>query len=361
MSKPKNQEVGVPNSQILLDIFFRDYDGGVLTDPSPDPTYLIKNPQGVIVKNTTVGVRESTGKWIASYDIPSDAEISDMWSIEWTAFISGSQVPDSWEYFRVTSPASPGFGNDIIISDFWLNQIKKVLAYPSADNLLLNDDEIKTFCVFSAMRDYFVRFPIKTTVQVDVTQNITIDFPDDDTFGVLDLRVVGKSGTLAESSGNSFWGILQYQAFNGTSNSGVGKGSMYGIEGYNPSGLAQTHLMKRQEYASLQNSLNTIDYRIDIPNRNIVVYSSAQSKVLVAWAKQSNDFSKVTFEQQQNVVKLAQANLMRHLADTASIVSDNALDIDINTDELKTKADELEEKVIEIWNEYPHPFVLPMS
>jgi len=236
----------------------------------------------------------------------------------------------------------------IIIDNKWLNLIRKVLAYPDVDNLLLSDDEIKDLCVFPALQKYFTKFPIKEQVEYAISSEMKIDFPDEYTFGVTDARItdIGMIG----GTGGTFWDIVQFQSFNGTVSGGRGS---YGKRDYNPSGLQYQRDNARHQYKSYQNAYVTNKVYVDINNKQLIAYTSNTGKLNITWAKYSDDFSNVRFERRDDVIKLCQAELLMHLADSSSILVDSALEVTINSDTLRDRAKELFEAVETKWSEWP--------
>jgi hypothetical protein len=101
----------------------------------------------------------------------------------------------------------------ITISQDWLDKIKSIAAFPSASMLLLDDDQIKSFCISRALQDYFTKFPLKAEYQTSTNAESTYDFPDAYTIGVLDCRVVDMG--MVGGTGSSFWDILQYNTLSG--------------------------------------------------------------------------------------------------------------------------------------------------
>ena len=352
VGKGKNQGIVAQGSTIEFDAYFYGYNGGPLVDPSPNPTYVIKDPTGTIVKTSTEGVRQSTGIWHATYDVPAAADLSSNWSIEWDATINGSLITDS-ELFTVVEPGSIGFGGSVIISDDWLTLIKTVLAAPTLDRFLLTDDQIKSLCVYPVMHEYFSRWPIKVDYQQEVTgaSPLEVPFPDDYTFGIIGMNVVGKSGqTYGQGGGSSnFFDILRYQTTGYRKHTG-----MYGIPGYNPGFVQQSYYDRIFQVASEQNNLSTQDYRVYPHEKKIVINSSVNGKILISWAKYSLDFdADVRFERKMDCIRLAQANLLNHAADTAKLVNDSSLEVNVEWNELRNQAQELRDKVIEQWIEIP--------
>jgi len=235
----------------------------------------------------------------------------------------------------------------INISEKHLQLIKVVAAFPEANSLLLDDDQIKDLCVAPALMKYFTKFPITTCQQIAVCEEIVIDFPDDYTYGVVDARVTDTG--LALGTGTSYWDLIAYQ----NTGSGLASGGAYGIKGYNPNGIRQQRDIQRQALKSYQNQYATIKTRVSDSEKKLYIYSSVQGKASITWAKFSEDFeSDVKYARKMDVIKLCRANLLYHLADTSGILTDSALEVTINSDALKTRASELESEVMELWDAF---------
>jgi hypothetical protein len=339
-----NTATVTPGSTIVLDVYFREFTGGYLVDPIPAPTYVIYDPNLNVLASGT-GTKTAVGTYTASYAVPLTAVISDSYKIEWTAYVEGFLVPNASELFRVIPVGSIDYGVSINISDLRLNQIKKVLAYPKVSNVLLSDDEIKAFCIEPAMREYFTKFPLVTEYSVDIgyTTEMTIPFPDSYTFGLVDFRVTNTNITSATGGFSNF---LNLSAFAQTS---IYNRSSYGLKGYNPNFLAQQKLTEQQSLYAMREMNKTIRYKVDTENRRVIIFSNQAGKVYINWAAYSGDFSKIKYQYIEDVIKLSQANLLNHFCDSTDITTNNDLTLTINTDLLKTRADELRTSVMERW------------
>lgn len=238
----------------------------------------------------------------------------------------------------------------ITITPEWLGIIKSCLGFPNVSNLLLEDDDIGAYAIFPALQKYFKKFPIKTEETQNINGEVFINFPDVYTFGIIDARVVDVG--LIGGTGGSYWDVLAFQLTGGSAALKKSSGA-YGIKGYNPSGLIYQREMQRQSFKSYQNQYMTIKYRVDYPNRRLIAYSSTSGILNITWAKYSNDFDDVAFERKDDVVKLSQAYLMQHLANSAAILVNASLEVSINTDYLLSRAQELFTEVKETWDSIP--------
>lgn len=239
-------------------------------------------------------------------------------------------------------------GEVVIIHERYLNQVKKVLAFPSVDTLLLSNEQIKEYAVWPAMQRYFRKFPIITEATQSINGEAYINFPNAYTFGVVDARIVDIG--LVGGVGGSFWDVLAFQSYNNSYIASKTSGA-YGKKGYNPSGLIYQRDVQRQTLKSQQNMYTTLKTRVDYSNRRLIAYSSITGTLNIAWASYSNDFSDVKYEYLDDVIKLSQAELMLHLANTSAILTDSALEVSINIDYLNSNAKEIISEITEKWNQ----------
>ena len=243
--------------------------------------------------------------------------------------------------------------NLINITTPYLNQIKVALAYPDVNNLLLEDDQIKEFAVYPAMYAYFKKFPkLEYFEETLSTTESEYPFPDDETFGALQVRTVDKGYSGSSGGSYPFW---ETYFFNKSTASY--KRSNYGTS-YDFGGMGRSYIAQRQLRDSYIEDLSNLRHDIDTDNRKVIVYSSIYAKILIVWAKNSNNFSDVKFEYQRDVIDLAQAYLLQHVADVTGIVSNSATELTIDTSGLKAKAEERFTRIREKWEQIPHPFIM---
>lgn len=242
----------------------------------------------------------------------------------------------------------------VTISEDNLKLIKTRLAYPSADKILLTDAELKAYVIKHALDDYFVKFPKISEAVYTITNESEIDFPDSNTFGVLDVRIVGKGYTSV--SGGSFWDLVLLQCMGITE---PYNSSMYGskIRGYNPSGLRQTRYMNQMVNDSTTN-LATYKYRVNQNERKLYAYSSLSATLNVTWALWSEDFSDVHFQFKWDIIKLCQAYYMQYIADSSGLISDSTQEVTIDVERLSENSKQILEEIRDKWNEYPSALIL---
>jgi hypothetical protein len=239
----------------------------------------------------------------------------------------------------------------IKIHEKYLEEIKDLTAFPIVDNIILTDNQIREVCVRPALRDYFTKFPIKVPEEQNISgAEIVVDFPDEYTYGVVDVRILASGSS--SGSGSSWFELLRWQ------NIGGGKSSnKYGIPGYNPGHIMQANLDSMQAHQSMINQYTTLKYRVEPHNKKVYAYTNGSGKLNITWAKYSNEFNAVEYSKINDVIKLCRANLLLHLGMASNMIEDGS-EIDVNSDLLIDTAKEIREEVFEKWEQYPDIIVL---
>jgi len=352
---PRNLEAAAQGTSIVLDVSFFNYPGGVLTNTDSLPTYVIKSPLGATIQSG-IGVQTGMGKYETTYAVPFGAQLSNLWTINWNAEIGGIVVPDSWEYFTVLPVSTLPAINLPIISSDWIKQIKKVLAFPAVPSVLLTDDEIKYYCVFQALFEYFIKFPKETRYQVVCNGPLTVPFPDAETYGITDVRAVNKFSQTGKNS--SFWDVVRWNKYNkGYTNRSTNARARY----YNFNGLSQALIAERQVLDTVANNVTYTHY-VNSVLKQLELFSSSYCEMLITWASKSNNFENDVLEEYKwDVIELSQAYLLMHLADTGGIVSDSTLEKQVATDALKSRAEEIKTRIKDKWEQIPDVIVIRQS
>lgn len=348
-----------------LTAYFRLQNPGPLVDAT-GVTVAIKNPANSIIQAAAAATRTALGTYQFTWSTPANTPIGEGYKAVWE-FTYASGTSSAEQLLNVIAAGDMTFEppkNNVLVSDStailpeidtrWLNQIRKVLAYPEVDEILLTPAQIKEFCVIPALLRYFTKFPIKKKDQIAVQQAGTINFPDyseqkQEVIGVTDLRFVNKDYPYGNSD---LWAIVRYQQ-QGAAMRGVGGyGTRYDFGGNSASLIAQ-----QQKYDSLQN-LNSYNADIRWDERKIYYYSSVASALHIEWALSSLNFDHVRPQWRLDVIQLAQAELLWHLGRTTGIIEDTNLDQKVLSSELNAQAKELFDAVMEKWGEIPDPIMV---
>jgi hypothetical protein len=348
-----NREYTVVGDTIELDITIKD-DTDFVKDADSNPSYIIYTPQ-LSVFHTGVSQKVDTGYYIASVKIPKDAEVSDNWKIAWTYSLKGKRL-DFEELFQVKSDVETDQSLSVSIDDHTLTRIKAIIGSPFIDEeLTLNDEQIKSYCLIPAFEVFFSKFPLYQIDQFSIVGEGSWDFPTDNTFGVLDCRTVNKVEGQTTGGGSNFWSLYVHSR---TFGKNTWNRSSYGT-GYNYNGLNDQWDMKLQALETMNNRLGTFKYRVDYENRKLIAYSSINCMLAIKWAKYSYNIKNVKFTLRPFYIKLAQWYLLSHLVDTASLATeDENTTSRIDVDKLQTKADKLKEDIDKMIETYPDVILL---
>jgi hypothetical protein len=244
----------------------------------------------------------------------------------------------------------------ITIDDTTLRRIKSKLAYPLLDEGVLDDEELKIYSVKPALDEYFRWFPKQERLQQDVSGSFTVDFPDTYTYGIVDARLSPvTNGNINSITGNRILDIVTVNRYGGRYSYSDG---IYGTR-FHFSGINRAREVERQlrnmELGKTDNSRVIV-----IPEeRKVGGYTSESATLSIIWAKWSEDFTDVRFERKEEVIELAQAYMLQHMSDVVGLISNPNIDLDIDAGELQSKAEDLREKVLESWKEFPKVVVLP--
>lgn len=353
--------VGQPNT---FRAFFRLQNPGPLINAT-SVTVAIKNPAGAIIETAAAATNTATGTYEYVWAAPGNLPLGEGYKAIW-AFTYASGTSEAEQAFQVVGVGSVAFEEpqrNILVSDStdivvkmdlkWLNQIRKVLAFPEVDEILLTPDQVKEYCAMPALTRYFTKFPIRIKQQISVADAGFVNFPDysadlREVIGVTDLRFVNKDG----SSGNAdLWAIVRYQQMGGTR-------GLRGVGGYGTKfdfgGGVAAQIAQKQKYDSFQN-LNTYNAEMLWHERKIKYYSEVPSALVIEWALSSLNFDDVRPQRRLQVIQLAQAELLWHLARTTGIIEDSNLDQKVMSGDLRSEAERLHKEVMEDWNEEPDP------
>ena len=339
-----------------FEIFIKTDSNGDFVTPDAVPTYKIYSPSNVQLATGTASL-VSKGVYSATWLVPVGAVVSNAYYIRWSINVNGIAHTVDELFTVVATKEYEGYvstQSNIIVPENYMRQIKSCIGYPLQDNIVLDDNQIKDLCIERALKKYFIKFPIEVIYDFIVSGAVTeVSFPDDDTFGILDIGVINR-GFAGDISTSGFWSVYAFNNLYSPKKAwNVGKYKtpyQFSMNGY---GDYETNLQVLGSYFNKA----TINYNVDIKNRKVSVFSEIQGNCQIKWAKKSNNFSYVSYEQIENVILLSQAYLLEHLADTAGI-TDNPDDEKINAESLREKANDRFEKVKALWDAIPDVIVI---
>jgi hypothetical protein len=196
-----------------------------------------------------------------------------------------------------------------------------------------------------ALREYFKWFPITEIVEYLAEESFSFDFPDPETFTVVDARL-NTAGFGVRDSVNPFVNNSVYRAINTTSSYGGGMwGTKYDYD------YRQARIYDRMERSSLIDQNKAFRLDVDFSNRKVIGFSNILGKLVLTWGKLSEDFNDVQIQRLPEVIKLAKAYLLRYIGQIRG-QSLTSLPNQFNYQLFLDRSKELEESVLTSWKSY---------
>lgn len=236
----------------------------------------------------------------------------------------------------------------ITISDAYFSEITLPLGVPVLDvsDFELSKDEMKTLAILPAVRQYYTWFPLKEESDYAVGTSIQVPFPDDETFGAVDIRLNTAAYGAQGTTKNPFVDEVNFRP--------GGRGQYGTPYDYN---MFQSDVYDKMERQAVINKNKAFKVRINEAARTVTGFTNATGVLTIVWAKYSNDFANIPYNRVQEVIWLSQANLLRTLGMIRGQL-DADTGADFNYDLFIKRADELEEKVMDKWKNFTKPVIL---
>ena len=238
----------------------------------------------------------------------------------------------------------------LTIPDEQFQKITTCLGWPivQVEDWGLTKDQLKDTFILHALKDiYYKWFPIINEQEYSVTSTFDIDFPDDDTFGIIDARLVWKRTAYDTSSGTN--PFVYGQAINIKSSVSGRSANMWNTG--NDYGYAQVYEAERSLAQSRIDSNRGIKKRIDYTNRKITGFTNIAGKLVVEWAKYSTNWSGVQHRFENDVISLSQSVILEYFGRLLNFGTGN-LPTEMTGDDLIDKAESLSDEVMNKWKSY---------
>lgn len=219
------------------------------------------------------------------------------------------------------------------------NRIMKAVGYPvvKEQDLEYTKAEIIELIIEPIVETYYIWFPYRQIESKSVgVGEFEFDFPSKDVFGVEDIRFNPDMGG------------------HGKTNSPFVNAINYTIANYNQYGTRYDYGMEAASYMedsydrTKMNNLRAVRFDIDSNARKVRGYSNDVGEIVITWKLMSYDFANIPLERRKEVIELCQAELMRSVALIRGQIDDGS-GTTLNTDDLISRADALEEKVWTKW------------
>lgn len=248
----------------------------------------------------------------------------------------------------------------LIIDDQDFEEIIAVIGYPLLNNTddLANPDfplsynNIADLCVFPAYRMYQRFRPIIVKTYNSIGQSFQIPFPTVDSIGD-PITVIGVVNcrisvylTAATLTGNPW---ADFRLFDGQI-----------MNRFNKSGLPyekHTSFMQEIENRTWINLRKTGKFTVDRKRKLLIGKTSMVGDLEVHWQIASSNFNEIPYTGKDDVIRLAQSNLLRYIAllDGQQL---NNTGISFDSAAFLARADKLEEEILDRLKKIPKISIL---
>ena len=227
---------------------------------------------------------------------------------------------------------------DINVSDY--NRILSAVGFPTVaeSDLELTKADILQYVVEPCVRQYYSWFPIQNIQSYMISASeFQFPFPDENTFGVVDIRLNPYNTDYARSS-SPFLNAINYHQ---------GEVRKYGTR-YDY-GMTEANISKRAWDIAQASYLRATRYEVDQNNKIVRGYSNDIGELIITWAEMSDNFNNIPWNRKEEVINLCQSALLRYLVIIRDQVTTDVGGTEFNTQVLSDRADSLEEKVMNKW------------
>jgi hypothetical protein len=233
----------------------------------------------------------------------------------------------------------------INISEQYFNEIITVLGYPlitindNESDVELDKKQIIDLCLIPAIREYYNWFPYVIMDETQVSSTFEIPFPDNETIGViqasLNTNIFGASSLYP--TGNP---ILNAAYF--TYNQSMNK---YGPYDYQSKGALWMQRAEQQTTIEMQKT-----FRINVDKHTRVVrgFTNMSSKLLISWAKYSENFDDIPQMRIPEVIKFCQSKVLEVVGNIRSMQNSETPN-SFNYEQMLNRAKELKAESFDIW------------
>lgn len=235
----------------------------------------------------------------------------------------------------------------LTISDSDYNRILTIIGYPvvSVSDLGENitDSFIKDTLILPVLTDiYSIYFPIKTYSQYNVSSSIDIDFPNDETFGIIDARLNTRKETGMVRVANPIINEINIKH-------GGRSQHMWGTE--NDYGYTAYKRIQKLESDSTITDNKAFKVRVNATERKLEGYSNTYGQLSVTWADYTEDWDDIQKRFKNDAIKLAQAIIMEYFG-LLREQSVNDLPSELSGTEFLSRSESYREEVLEKWNNF---------
>jgi hypothetical protein len=238
------------------------------------------------------------------------------------------------------------------IPDNIYNRIITCVGYPviNESDLGLTKDQILDLLILPALKGiYYKWFPIQERVDYDVGSTFEIDFPDDNTFGVLDSRLVWR-GTGATLPSNNPLINDRYITIRGQN-----KRNMWNTG--NDYGYTRVYYAERAYSQASIRDVQAIKQWVDYQNRKLKGHTNTAANLSVTWAKYADDWTGVQHRFEEDAIKLSQSYVLQYFG---NLLNQGTADLptELTGDSMIDRGETLYEEVMEKFRRFTKPVLL---
>lgn len=233
----------------------------------------------------------------------------------------------------------------IHIDDMDMGEILSIVGYPtlSEEDFPFDLVDFVNYPIYQAFRQYQRYNPFILKTYQGIGQSFSIPFPTVDAdgnqvevLGVVDTRI-SVYLTAATLTGNPF---ADFRLFDGQI-----------MNRFNKSGLPyekHTSFLQEIENRTWINLRKTGKYTLDRKGKKLTGHTSMVGDLEVHWAIKSDNFDDIPFDNKDDVIRLAQANVLRYIAMFDSQQQNNT-GISFDSTNFLQRANDLEQAVLPRW------------
>lgn len=212
----------------------------------------------------------------------------------------------------------------------------------------LTEAQLKDLLILPTLKNmYFKWFPYIEEGEYSVSSNFAIDFPDEYTFGVIDARLLWKREQFdAANRGNPF---VYGQSINIKTNVAGRSANMWDTG--NDYGYTEVYEMERTLNQSYIDTEKAVKKRVDYTNRQLKGFTNTTGKLVVQWAKYSNDWDDIQHKFEEDLIKLAQSYILQYFGRLLNMGTGN-LPTELNGDDMIDRSEALYDEVMTKWRGY---------
>jgi hypothetical protein len=233
----------------------------------------------------------------------------------------------------------------LTIPEAKMKRILSLIGYPvvrleDITGSYMTEDDVVEQLLWPALQEYWEYFPLTEKETYSFSSTFEVSFPDEQTYGVISHKFL--DGTEGGKTASPFMNSILYTRSFG------GGGNWYNTKRHYD--MRSATMLEQSEHSSYTESQKAQKVNVDKKNRKVTGYSNVGSRLEIGWAKWSEDWSDIPFEDENDVIKLCQSNVLQFFGELRNQET-GSLPTELSGDDFVSKAEDLREAVMEKWLE----------